>query len=1100
MVSPVYLIAGALGFAFLYPVFEAAGRRVGRGAATAAIAVFLAVTVAWILGLAAGGGPIVSHTAGFAAPLSIDLMVTLTDAVVLTVINTVALFGFVAMAFRRESGWMGKQVVLFFVLLVGSYGLVMTRDLFNVFVFMEISGIAVFGLLGTSRDGRAFEAGFKYMVASALASIFFLIGVAFVYRSVGSLNIADINGSAHLFVDGTAVLALVFLTTAILVELKPAPANGWALDIYEAADPGLSALLSAINATAMAMVLTRVLPLLDPRLLAVAGVAAFAVPHIQALRQESLGRMLGYSSVAQVGLVVLALSVGAPGVPFAGIALPAAIVLLLNHALAKAGLFWIASALRDDRTGSGEAPERAWPASLRGRPVALIAAAMLALALLGLPPFPGFWAKWNVVTTLGASQSYVILAFVLGGSLLEVVYIMRWLVGVSRSPGDDATTVAERIPADFAAPDDASGADADEEGEIAGAGVAVAQEGEIVGAGAAVATVAAALVLLISGLMAGWGAGVGVPLFIVAGALIAFALLDAVWIPVAVQAVLAVGGVGAYTYLLVPRLAGAPLVFALLFGAGGAVQMIAFLSGPARRPGLVSLTTAMIAALLGLTWADSPLALFVLWELMTISSFLLVLRGHRGAAGAFRYIVFSLGSAFLMLAAFAVSNLQLFAGGFGAAAPGPGEAIASLAALGRAGSISVLLLALAILTKLGSVGVHLWLPAGYAEAEDDVSGLLSSILSKAGVFLLFGGALIFAVPLTPRIGIDSLLGWIGVATAIAGAMMALFQEDIKYSLAYSSMSQVGYIVLAFAIMSHLGWVTGLYLSITHMLFKGMLFLGIAGVVSRTGTRLMYQMGGLIKRMPFSFISVLIAIIAVSGVPPLSGFGGKWLLYSALLERGWYLQAALALFSSGVAFLYLFRLIHTIFLGQRKAEHDAVREAPLAVLIPQYLFIVAIMAISMYPNVIIKPLQTAIEPILAGAVSWEGYAVITSLGYWNGNAVMYVTMGVFIAPLIWLLVVKGRVYRVEQFNIVYAAERPHTPQSTHYAYNFYGHYKKAFGRLTEPWIERFWNAVVDLTRSTSHVFRSWNTGNPQTYAFQIVLYLFLVLLFFRGVVL
>ncbi len=172
------------------------------------------------------------------------------------------------------------------------------------------------------------------------------------------------------------------------------------------------------------------------------------------------------------------------------------------------------------------------------------------------------------------------------------------------------------------------------------------------------------------------------------------------------------------------------------------------------------------------------------------------------------------------------------------------------------------------------------------------------------------------------------------------------------------------------------------------------------------------------------------------------------------------------------------------------HHDAVKEAPLAILIPQFVFLAAIMVISMYPNVLIKPLQAIVEPAFASTVAWEGYTVISSLGYWNGNAVMYVVIGVFVAPLIWLLAVKGRTYRVEQFNIVYAAERPHTPQSTHYAYNFYGHYRKAFGRLLDPWVERFWGGVTATAGTVSGVLRAWNTGNPQTYAFQIVLYVLL----------
>ena len=118
---------------------------------------------------------------------------------------------------------------------------------------------------------------------------------------------------------------------------------------------------------------------------------------------------------------------------------------------------------------------------------------------------------------------------------------------------------------------------------------------------------------------------------------------------------------------------------------------------------------------------------------------------------------------------------------------------------------------------------------------------------------------------------------------------------------------------------------------------------------------MYQMGGLIKRMPFSFVSVLMAIIALSGVPPLSGFGGKWLLFTGLLQKGWYFQLALAFFSSTIAFLYCFRLIHAVFLGQAKSQFKSIQKAPVWFLLPQFILIALIMAISMMPQLIIKPL-------------------------------------------------------------------------------------------------------------------------------------------------
>ncbi|MBT4332537.1 MAG: NADH-quinone oxidoreductase subunit F, partial [Candidatus Cloacimonetes bacterium] len=347
---------------------------------------------------------------------------------------------------------------------------------------------------------------------------------------------------------------------------------------------------------------------------------------------------------------------------------------------------------------------------------------------------------------------------------------------------------------------------------------------------------------------------------------------------------------------------------------------------------------------------------------------------------------------------------------------------------------------------------------------------------------------------SPSFNIFYWIGWLGALTAIVGAFLAAFQEDAKKLLAYSSMSQVGYIVASIGLLSHLGWISALYLSINHFMFKAMIFIAIAGVIHRTGTRDMYKMGGLIKKMPISYISVLIGIIAVSGVPPLSGFGSKWLLYSSFIEKGWFMQAGVLFFASGVSFLYLYRLIHTIFLGQLKYEHQNVKEAPIWYLIPQVIFMMGIMAISMYPNLIINPLNEIVGNYFATTIQIDGYNVTSSLGYWNGNMVMMITMGVFVIPLIFLILLNGRMQKVKQFNIVYSAERPESPQTTHFAHNMFSHMYKALGGFTKPRINNFWNSVSEWSNSLAGTFRQVYTGNGQTYLLHIILYIVVLYIF------
>ncbi|HHE65334.1 MAG TPA: NADH-quinone oxidoreductase subunit F, partial [Bacteroidetes bacterium] len=518
----------------------------------------------------------------------------------------------------------------------------------------------------------------------------------------------------------------------------------------------------------------------------------------------------------------------------------------------------------------------------------------------------------------------------------------------------------------------------------------------------------------------------------------------------------------------------------LMFIIGSALLLISTMNSKETRRGFYPLIVILIFSFSGLLQAETTLQFFLSWEIMTVSAFLLILRGKFSAPHALRYIMFSTLGSYFILAAFGFAFRET-----------SNVLMESFAMIYTSAPTILIFLSLGFLIKSGAMGLHLWLPGSYAEAEDDFSPFVSSILSKAGIFgfLVFLG--IFGKNFLGDTSFTVILGWIGVLTAFFGALMAIFQEDIKYLLAYSSMSQIGYIVLAVASLSHLGWVAAIYLSVNHFLFKAILFITIAGVISRVKTRNMYEMGGLIKKMPLSFVATLISIIAISGVPPLTGFGGKWLMYNALFEKSWYLQAGLAFFSGAISFLYLFRLIHTIFLGQVKTAHRKIKEASAFYIVPSFLLVIVIMAFSTYPNLLIKPIIAGVSSYFPTNLSWEKLTLIGPYGYWNGHRVMLVTMGVFMIPLIWISLRIRSIRKVKQFNIVYAAERPERPETTHYAYNFFAPYQKALGFLVKPRATKIWNSVVEWIFSLSASLRHIYTGNGQTYGLQIIMYIVIV---------
>jgi formate hydrogenlyase subunit 3/multisubunit Na+/H+ antiporter MnhD subunit len=288
--------------------------------------------------------------------------------------------------------------------------------------------------------------------------------------------------------------------------------------------------------------------------------------------------------------------------------------------------------------------------------------------------------------------------------------------------------------------------------------------------------------------------------------------------------------------------------------------------------------------------------------------------------------------------------------------------------------------------------------------------------------------------------------------------------------------------------THLGWVGGFVYVINHFAFKAVLFLTIGAVVLRVGTHKMYEMGGLIKRMPLAFIAVLIGIITLSGVPPLSGFAGKWFFYHALISKGWYFQGAVVLFAGIIAFLYCFRLIQSIFLGQLKDNHRKVKEISIWFIIPIYTLIIGIMIFSARPHWILQPISEYIAPYFGRELTWNGSTAIAEMGYWNGEWIMYIIGVMFVLILGWLLYTNAKAQKVKQFNIVYSGERPFTPETTHIAHNMYAGYSKALGFIVEPYITRFWNNMSDAIVQLGGLIKRIYNGNGQTYAFYIIAYI------------
>lgn len=1041
MVNVLSIITVSLGAAFTLGLLREQWRIAAYAITLLALAFIVFVSANWLWLLTSEPTPTVEIlTAGTQPPFAINLRLGAVEASALLLITAT---GLLSSIFLKDTlirlGRPAMAVLLVFVMAMS--GIVLTRDVFNLFVFFELTVIATGGLVLLSHNNLSLGAGFKYLIASQIVSILFLVGIIFCYHVTGTLNIDGMAENPELLMAG-APLAFFLLFIAVIIELKPFPANGWALDIYESAHPAFSAILSAATSTASLFAVDKILTISGETWLPVVtsiGVFSFIGANLFALVQNNDRRLLGYSSIAQIGLILTIIGqrdiLGDNYFYIAG-------GVLLAHAIAKAGLFWLSGLINTRELAS-------WSA-LRERPLLIFAFVSFVALLIGLPPFPGFYAKWELMHILAAEDRISLIALILFGALLEAAYLFRWFGLILKHKGqtDRASCPIQKV------------------------------------------TVIYTAVFLAWGLAFLWGelSPLG-NLFYALPLVFALSFLFLEWLPAWIKNALSIAGMVCWFAFQYTGYDPLQLIFAGIILLGGSIVLLSSFHAKGRRPGFYPSTMWMFAGLSMLVVARDSFSFFAAWESLTIGSYFLILRGKKSQPHALSYILFSLGGAFLMLMGFALAS-----------AGNPSLPLESLAVVEPTLAPWVfILLAFGFLTKTAAIGVHIWLPGAHAEAETDVSPMLSGILLKAGLFGLF--ILLMYMGKQQLLGVEltHVLLWIGALSALLGNLMAIYQEDAKRLLAYSSIGQMGYALFGLAMMNHLGWLMALMFVINHYIYKSMLFLSVGGVAKRTGTKEMYRMGGLISLMPLSFIAVLIGIIAVSGVPPLSGFGGRWIFYNAIMSSEYRLPMVLIFLAGPIAFLYLFRLIHSIFLGQLKDEHRKLKEAPFWIILPQMIFVACLLVFALVPGLALRHVDGYLNQFFPlNGLNWEGLTITSSFGYWSPISIMIIVGVIFATLFAWLLFVNRRAQKVKQFNIVFAAERPYRPETTHFTWNFFAPYKKALGFLSQPFATRFWNTVAESFQTSSDLLRRYYTGDGQTYAIQLLAFVVVVYLLSSGV--
>jgi NADH-quinone oxidoreductase subunit L len=374
------------------------------------------------------------------------------------------------------------------------------------------------------------------------------------------------------------------------------------------------------------------------------------------------------------------------------------------------------------------------------------------------------------------------------------------------------------------------------------------------------------------------------------------------------------------------------MMMLIVTGVGGAIHIYSFGymredRGFSRYFAFMSLFTF---SMLGIVLANNFIQLFIFWELVGVSSYLLIgfwfEKPSAGDAAKKAFITNRLGDFGFLLGILMVWGL-LGSLNFTSL---QNQLIANPAALGGIASIAALLIFCGAMGKSAQFPLHVWLPDAM-EGPTPVSALIhAATMVAAGVYMLCRIFFLFNVPAL------EFVSYIGGFTALLAALIAVQQNDIKRILAYSTISQLGYMVMAVGLA---GPTPAMFHLTTHAFFKALLFLGAGSVIiALHHEQDIWKMGGLRKKMPVTFWVFLFGALALCGVPPFSGFYSKDSILALALERGNYPLFVLGVTVAGLTTFYMSRLFYVAFLGKAKteaAEHahesPAVMSWPLLVL-------------------------------------------------------------------------------------------------------------------------------------------------------------------------
>jgi len=430
-------------------------RHRGAAWAVATLASWAALAMAIALAVKVSQSGTLSYAIGsWPPPWGIEYRVDALNAFVLVLVS---LIGSIVMPYAKVSvaaELPQEQEYLFYALyclcLSGLLGIAITGDLFNLFVFLEISSLSTYVLIALGRRRQALTAAYQYLVMGTIGATFYVIGIGLLYLMTGTLNMADMaQRLAQVTETRPLIAALAFITVGIGLKLALFPLHQWLPNAYAFAPSVVTAFLAATATKVSVYALIRFnftvfggTPLVGEvpfhELLMVVSIAAIVTMSLVALYQDDLKRMLAYSSVAQIGYITLGVSLANPS------GLTAAIAHLFNHGITKGALFLLVGTLAL-RCGDTRLSQLSGIASRM--PLTAFGVVLSGLSLIGIPGTAGFITKWYLVRACLENGSWWLAALVVATALIAVGYVWRFVeTAYLKAPGPQAPRAGETPP------------------------------------------------------------------------------------------------------------------------------------------------------------------------------------------------------------------------------------------------------------------------------------------------------------------------------------------------------------------------------------------------------------------------------------------------------------------------------------------------------------------------------------------------------------------------------------------------------------------------------------------------------------------------------